>query len=193
MAANTVIASADNIVPVGVLVPDHVVTPAPVVDLTAPARSRRAAQLRADSSRRPGRLRCLPRSTGLPMPVCVKMPPSPCPPARMRSISVPCGTSSTSNSPAIICRWVSGLRPMWLTTTLRSSLASTKNRCLREIARYESAEQSYMNEGIQILELARNAQKLFERQQPREKELGTLSGDSVNISEVESRLALSEL
>jgi acetate CoA/acetoacetate CoA-transferase alpha subunit len=32
MAANTVIASADNIVPVGVFVPDHVVTPAPVVD-----------------------------------------------------------------------------------------------------------------------------------------------------------------
>ena len=32
MAADTVIASADNIVPIGVLSPDHVVTPAPVVD-----------------------------------------------------------------------------------------------------------------------------------------------------------------
>lgn len=32
MAANTVIVDADNIVPVGVLAPDHVVTPAPVVD-----------------------------------------------------------------------------------------------------------------------------------------------------------------
>jgi acetate CoA/acetoacetate CoA-transferase alpha subunit len=32
MAGATVIASADNIVPVGVLSPDHVVTPAPVVD-----------------------------------------------------------------------------------------------------------------------------------------------------------------
>src|SRR5215467_8864543 len=32
MAAGTVIASADNIVPVGVMSPDHVVTPAPVVD-----------------------------------------------------------------------------------------------------------------------------------------------------------------
>jgi acetate CoA/acetoacetate CoA-transferase alpha subunit len=32
MAAGTVIASADNIVPVGVIAPDHVVTPAPVVD-----------------------------------------------------------------------------------------------------------------------------------------------------------------
>jgi acetate CoA/acetoacetate CoA-transferase alpha subunit len=32
MAADIVIASADNVVPVGVISPDHVVTPAPVVD-----------------------------------------------------------------------------------------------------------------------------------------------------------------
>jgi acetate CoA/acetoacetate CoA-transferase alpha subunit len=32
MAADTVVASADNVVPVGVISPDHVVTPAPVVD-----------------------------------------------------------------------------------------------------------------------------------------------------------------
>lgn len=32
MAADTVIAAADNIVPVGVIAPDHVVTPAPLVD-----------------------------------------------------------------------------------------------------------------------------------------------------------------
>jgi acetate CoA/acetoacetate CoA-transferase alpha subunit len=32
MAASVVIASADNIVPIGVISPDHVVTPAPVVD-----------------------------------------------------------------------------------------------------------------------------------------------------------------
>jgi acetate CoA/acetoacetate CoA-transferase alpha subunit len=32
MAADTVIASADNIVPVGVIAPDHVATPAPLVD-----------------------------------------------------------------------------------------------------------------------------------------------------------------
>jgi site-specific DNA recombinase len=44
-----------------------------------------------------------------------------------------------------------------------------QNRCLREIARHESAEQSYMDEGVQILELARNAQKLFDQQEPREK------------------------
>jgi hypothetical protein len=44
-----------------------------------------------------------------------------------------------------------------------------QNRCLREIARHESAEQSYMDEGVQILEVAQNAQRLFERQEPREK------------------------
>jgi acetate CoA/acetoacetate CoA-transferase alpha subunit len=32
MAADTVIAEADNIVPVGVIAPDHVVTPAPIID-----------------------------------------------------------------------------------------------------------------------------------------------------------------
>jgi acetate CoA/acetoacetate CoA-transferase alpha subunit len=32
MAADTVIVSADNIVPIGVIAPDHVVTPAPLVD-----------------------------------------------------------------------------------------------------------------------------------------------------------------
>ena len=37
------------------------------------------------------------------------------------------------------------------------------------IERHEAAEQSYMDEGVQILELARSAQKLFEQQQPREK------------------------
>jgi site-specific DNA recombinase len=44
-----------------------------------------------------------------------------------------------------------------------------QNRCLREIERYEAAEQSYMDDGVQILELAQNAQKLFEQQQSREK------------------------
>ena len=32
MAADTVIVDADNIVPVGVISPDHIVTPGPVVD-----------------------------------------------------------------------------------------------------------------------------------------------------------------
>jgi acetate CoA/acetoacetate CoA-transferase alpha subunit len=32
MAADTVIVEADNIVPTGVIGPDHVITPAPLVD-----------------------------------------------------------------------------------------------------------------------------------------------------------------
>jgi acetate CoA/acetoacetate CoA-transferase alpha subunit len=32
MAGRTVIVTADNIVPIGVMSPDHVVTPAPLVD-----------------------------------------------------------------------------------------------------------------------------------------------------------------
>src|SRR5271166_3822580 len=55
---------------------------------------------------------CLPFSTRVPRPVAVRTPPKPTPPARMRSISVPWGTSSTSISPAIIFACVSGLRPM---------------------------------------------------------------------------------
>jgi site-specific DNA recombinase len=42
-------------------------------------------------------------------------------------------------------------------------------RLQREIDRHEAAEQSYMDEGVRILELARNAQALFERQPAREK------------------------
>ena len=37
------------------------------------------------------------------------------------------------------------------------------------IERHQEAEQSYMDEGVQILELAQNAQRLFERQPAREK------------------------
>jgi hypothetical protein len=44
-----------------------------------------------------------------------------------------------------------------------------QNRCPREIERHQQADQSYMDEGVQLLELARNAQKLFEQQEPREK------------------------
>jgi DNA invertase Pin-like site-specific DNA recombinase len=42
-------------------------------------------------------------------------------------------------------------------------------RLQREIDRHEAAEQSYMDEGVQILELARIAQHLFARQEPRQK------------------------
>jgi site-specific DNA recombinase len=42
-------------------------------------------------------------------------------------------------------------------------------RLQREIDRLEGAEQSYMDEDVQLLELARNAQNLFAKQEPREK------------------------
>ena len=44
-----------------------------------------------------------------------------------------------------------------------------QNRCLRDIERHQEARQSYMEEGVRLLELARNARSLFERQPPREK------------------------
>src|SRR5215472_11375894 len=44
-----------------------------------------------------------------------------------------------------------------------------QNRCLREIERHQAADQSYMDEGVQLLELARNAQRLFANQEAREK------------------------
>jgi hypothetical protein len=44
-----------------------------------------------------------------------------------------------------------------------------QNRCLREIDRHQEADKSYMDEGVQLLELARNAPRLFARQEPREK------------------------
>jgi site-specific DNA recombinase len=44
-----------------------------------------------------------------------------------------------------------------------------QNRCLREIERLQAVDQSYMDEGVRILELARSAHALFERQPPREK------------------------
>src|SRR5690606_12158693 len=44
-----------------------------------------------------------------------------------------------------------------------------QRRLQRDIERHEEAEQSYMEEGLRILELARNAQALFERQPAREK------------------------
>jgi site-specific DNA recombinase len=40
---------------------------------------------------------------------------------------------------------------------------------LREIERHQKADQSYMDEGVQLLELARNAKRLFGRQEAREK------------------------
>ena len=44
-----------------------------------------------------------------------------------------------------------------------------QNRCQREIERHQNADKSYLDEGIALLELARNAQRLFASQEPREK------------------------
>jgi site-specific DNA recombinase len=44
-----------------------------------------------------------------------------------------------------------------------------QNHCQREIDRLQEADRSYLDEGVQILELAGNAQGLFENQKPRQK------------------------
>jgi len=44
-----------------------------------------------------------------------------------------------------------------------------QDHCQREIDRHQEADKSYMEEGVRILELARTAQRLFERQEPRQK------------------------
>jgi site-specific DNA recombinase len=44
-----------------------------------------------------------------------------------------------------------------------------QTRCLREIEQHQAANKSYMDEGVRLLELARNSRRLFERQEPREK------------------------
>jgi site-specific DNA recombinase len=44
-----------------------------------------------------------------------------------------------------------------------------QDRCQLEIDRHQVADKAYMDEGVQILELVQNAQKLFDRQPPRQK------------------------
>jgi site-specific DNA recombinase len=44
-----------------------------------------------------------------------------------------------------------------------------QNRCQREIERHQHADKSYLDEGVALLDLARNAQRLFAKQEPREK------------------------
>jgi site-specific DNA recombinase len=44
-----------------------------------------------------------------------------------------------------------------------------QQECLRAIERHQSADQSYLDEGTRILELARNARRLFEKREAREK------------------------
>ncbi len=44
-----------------------------------------------------------------------------------------------------------------------------RDRCLRDIERHQSADQSYLEIGVRVSELARNAQRLFVKQDAREK------------------------
>jgi site-specific DNA recombinase len=44
-----------------------------------------------------------------------------------------------------------------------------QNRCQREIERHQNADKSYLDEGVALLDLARNAERLFAKQEPREK------------------------
>src|SRR6185437_5587666 len=60
----------------------------------------------------------------VPTPVGVSMPPSPLPPARMRSTSVPCGTRLTATFFAITCCCAVGLSPIWLAVMVATSEAS---------------------------------------------------------------------
>ena len=44
-----------------------------------------------------------------------------------------------------------------------------QSRCLRDIERHQSADQSYLEDGVRLIELAQNARRLFEKQDSREK------------------------
>ena len=44
-----------------------------------------------------------------------------------------------------------------------------QNRCLCNIERHQGADRSYLEEGVRLIELAQNAQRLFEKQDAREK------------------------
>ena len=48
-------------------------------------------------------------------------------------------------------------------------MAVEQDRLLRTIADHQQANQSYMEEGVLLLELANRAADLFEKQEPREK------------------------
>jgi site-specific DNA recombinase len=44
-----------------------------------------------------------------------------------------------------------------------------QEQCLRDIEQHQDADQSYLEEGVQLLELVRNAQRLFAKQEAKEK------------------------
>jgi hypothetical protein len=52
---------------------------------------------------------------------------------------------------------------------MSSQWREEQNRCLREIECHQTADKSYLDEGVALFELARSAQGLFGKQEPREK------------------------
>jgi site-specific DNA recombinase len=52
---------------------------------------------------------------------------------------------------------------------LSAEWRAEQDQCRREIERHQAANRSYMEEGVRLLELARNARRLFENQEAREK------------------------
>ena len=44
-----------------------------------------------------------------------------------------------------------------------------QGRCLRDIQRHQGADQSYLEDGVRLIELEQNAYRLFEKQDSREK------------------------
>ncbi len=52
---------------------------------------------------------------------------------------------------------------------LSAEWRTEQDRCLRDIERHQSADQSYLEDGVRLFELAQNAQRLFAKQDAREK------------------------
>ena len=52
---------------------------------------------------------------------------------------------------------------------MTAAFRAEQAECLRSIEQHQGANQSYMAEGVRLLELARNARRLFEKQEAREK------------------------
>jgi site-specific DNA recombinase len=52
---------------------------------------------------------------------------------------------------------------------LSAEFRSEQARCVREITWHQAADQSYLEEGVRLLDLAHDAQRLFAKQEPHEK------------------------
>lgn len=51
---------------------------------------------------------------------------------------------------------------------MSSEWRAEQNRCMRDIERHQNADQSYIENGVRLIELAQNAQRLFVKQDARE-------------------------